>query len=454
MLTKKIVFLFTLLFALTGYAQKNFTVSADKVKAGDIITFTYVPAGAIANTLNTVEGVVYTMGSKGLSVEDIVLKNEGGKYTGSVKTDTSNTFLFFGFSANKAFDNNFNEGYWVQLYDGDKIKKGSNQALAQFYQFNGTRVGLDPDPAKAIQSLENEFAQYPENRKLLLTTYYSLLSSVKKEQAPALIQKEIEAVLKQGLKEESDYSVVQGLYTIAKLPQQAAMINSLLKEKFPTGKWTINETIQKFGRETDIAKKQEMLTQITQKINTDPDWKFQQTSLPFYKTQIPQLYINNKDWTGFKTAVDNAGLTPSQQASLYNNAAWEIQKTGENLKLAEEYSRTAINLSKDEWVKPSVDKPATLTKSQWDRNRERTYGMYADTYATVLYKMGEYKKAFPYAKESALTIAKGELPADNNTYALLAEKVLPVKKYKQDLEQFVKTGKATDEIKQVLKNRF
>ncbi len=34
--------------------------------------------------------------------------------------------------------------------------------------------------------------------------------------------------------------------------------------------------------------------------------------------------------------------------------------------------------------------------------------MYADTYAMVLYRIGEYKKALPYAKEAALIIAEGQ----------------------------------------------
>ena len=451
---KKTLGLFAMLFALTGYAQKNFTVNTDKPKAGDVITFTYVPSGGIANTLNTVEGVVYTLGSKGLSADDILLKNEGGKYTGSVKTDTSNNLVFFGFSANKIFDNNFNEGYWLQLYDGDKVKKGSNISLAQFYQYYGTWTGMDANPGRAVQSMEAEFALYPDNRKQYLANYMNLLSSTQKQEAPALIQKEIEAILKQGLKEEADYSRLQSLYTTAKLPQQAALINSLMKEKFPKGKWTIINTLQAYGTEKDVAKKQQMLSDITQKINTDPDWKIYKASLPFYQNQIPQLYVTNKDWAGFKSAVEKSGITGTQLAMLYNNAAWEMQKTSDNLKLAEEFSRKAVTIAKNEWQNPTGEKPLSSTKQQWDRSRRGSYGMYSDTYAMVLYRLGEYKKALPYAREAAITIAEGKSAEENNTYALVAEKALPVKKYKKELEQFVKDGKATADIKDILKRAY
>jgi hypothetical protein len=57
-------------------------------------------------------------------------------------------------------------------------------------------------------------------------------------------------------------------------------------------------------------------------------------------------------------------------------------------------------------------------------------------------------------KEAAFTIAEGNDPEQNNTYALLAEKVLPAKQYKKELETFVKSGKSTTEIKDALKRAY
>jgi hypothetical protein len=93
---------------------------------------------------------------------------------------------------------------------------------------------------------------------------------------------------------------------------------------------------------------------------------------------------------------------------LYNNAAWEMQKTSDNLKLAEEFSRQAVTIAKNEWQNPTGEKPLSRTKQLWDRDRRGSYGMYSDTYAMVLYRLGEYKKGLPYAKEAAITIAEGK----------------------------------------------
>ncbi len=450
---KNILFLFLLVPVLTVHAQKNFQITPERAKAGDMLYITYEPAGDIANTLLPVEGAVYLMGSKGQAAEDIILKKEGKKYTASVQTDTSHNFLYFGFTADKKFDNNFNEGYWIQLYDGEKLKKGSYLSLSQFYGYNN--VGVERNTLKALEHMEKEFALYPESKKKNLFGYASLLASEKKEHAAALLQKEIESILKEGLKEEGDYFTLEMLYNTAKLPQQAKFITAAKKEKFPGGKWTAGEMLQKYMAEKNIAEKEQLLNDISAKIASDENWKQFQPSLPFYKGQLANLYRDKKDWEGFKAAVVKSGLTDKNElAGLYNNTAWEMQKTSENLPYAEEMSRFATMHAKAALTKPSNNRPAYLTKKQWDKQREFTYAMYADTYAMIMYRMGQYKKGLAYAKEAALDIHKSNDPEQNNTYALLAEKALPVHKYKKELEQFVKDGKPTGEIKEILKRAY
>jgi thiol-disulfide isomerase/thioredoxin len=68
--------------------------------------------------------------------------------------------------------------------------------------------------------------------------------------------------------------------------------------------------------------------------------------------------------------------------------------------------------------------------------------------------MGEYKKGYPYAKDAALLINKGNSADENNTYALLAEKTLPKKQYVKEIEQFVKDGKSTSEMTAILKRVY
>ena len=455
MLTRKFATVFVLLFAITIHAQKNFTYTPENPKPGDVISIVYETAGDIANTILPVEAVYHQMGNKFQKADDFIFEKKAGKLMGTITTDTAANFIYFSFSADGKFDNNFNEGYFIILNENNQPRKGANANLGVFYQSIASRVGAELNNDKAIEAYKNEFSLYPESRKLYLSGYLRALTQVKKDEASKIFQTEIESVLKTGLKLESDYSLLESLYQQAKLPEQAKFTSTLKKEKYPSGKWVASETIQKFNQETDPENKKELLKNILEKIETDEKWTDYKTRIPYFKSQIASVYSQKKDWSNFKKAIEDANITDKAQlASLYNSAAWEMQKTSDNLILAEEFSRIATNMSKELWKNPIGEKPAYLTQKQWLKNNEYTYAMFADTYAMVMYRMGNYKKGLPYAKEAAILINKGKDPEQNNAYALLAEKSLPKKEYVKTIEQFVKDGKSTGEMTEILKRAY
>jgi len=452
--------LFTLLLslaAITTYSQKNFSYTPENPKAGDVITFTYEPAGDLANTMQKVEAVAYISRPKGQKADELVLTQNGKKYTGSIQTDTSGNLINIAFFVDKKFDNNFNEGYLIVLNDEKgNPKKNAYRNMSQFYQFTGPGVGVEKNNTKALECMEKEFSLYPDTKKIFIASYLRLINTVKKDEAPAIVQKEIELALKQGLKDESDYISLESIYVIAKLPEQAKFITSLKKEKFPNGSWTVNEIMEKYYAETDPVKKKGLLDEIVQKANSDDqNWKAIKENIDYYKLLTVSAYANQKKWDEFKKAVEESSVTDKGRLALfYNNTAWEMQETGENLAYAEEISRMATLYAQGEMKNPTSKKPESMTASQWQKQNEFIYAMYADTYAMVLYRTGSYKKGLPYARDAAITINKENSAGYNNTYALLAEKVLPPKQYKKEIEQFVKDGKSTTEMKDILKRTY
>src|SRR5262245_38892129 len=90
------------LLAITSFAQKNFTWSPEYPKAGDIITITYEAAGVLGGNMKFVDAAYYTKGGKE-ETDDIKLTRNGRKFTGTVQTDTSNSFVCVGFSIDNQF---------------------------------------------------------------------------------------------------------------------------------------------------------------------------------------------------------------------------------------------------------------------------------------------------------------------------------------------------------------
>lgn len=453
---KKYLCLLLAFIAVTTYSQDNFTFTPEKPKPGEFITFTYEPGSDLTGVIALPEAVAYQTGPKNIAT-DIAIKRINRKLTGTVQTDTSASFVYFSFSVDQKFDNNRNKGYWIELYDGDKVRKGSNLQKALFYQFFGSfRSGVEKNNALAMAAYEKEFELYPESKKPNLTNYLNLYASEKKTEVALVTQKEIENILKDGLKDEADYNTLVALYTTAKLSQQAKLITGLKKEKFPNGNWVVADVINKFYAERDPAKKEILLTEITNNVATKSDWKSQEPMLPNLQQALIGAYTAKKDWAGVKKIIDISKITDKNQlASLYNNTAWFMQEdSSADLADAEKLSKMAIDIAATSRKAADTEKPEGMTLKQWRKNAAQSYGMYADTYGMINYKLGNYKKGLPYAAEAALVIAEGKSADENNTYSLLAEKVLPAKKYKAQLEKFVVEGKSTSTIKDILKRAY
>lgn len=236
-------------------AQPNFSFFPLKPQPGDLIKIEYTPAGDIANTRGKVEGLMYRSNTRGRTADDLLLTKIGKKYTATIQTDTSHNFIQLGFYVEDKFDNNFNDGYFIQLYEGEKVKKESNLNLEIFYSFYGRETGIDTNNEKAFAAINDEIALYPEQNKKVAHFYYRLLRIVKPNEAQAQIQEAVEALLKEGLKSEADYDQVVSLYNAAQLREQALFFEGLRNGKFPQGRWVVNDFIMKHLAQNDAAKK-------------------------------------------------------------------------------------------------------------------------------------------------------------------------------------------------------
>ncbi len=136
----------------------------------------------------------------------------------------------------------------------------------------------------------------------------------------------------------------------------------------------------------------------------------------FNKGYTIQLWSKGKVCKG-----SNASLSTYFMNLCTTSGATANQEKGENLDKAEEMSAWATAEAKKEVATPAATKPKNMTTSAWAKQRERTYASYADTYAMVLFKLGNYKNGFTYTREAAITITNGNDASLNDTWALLAE---------------------------------
>lgn len=452
----KRLFLLVAVFAVLQLAaQENFTYTPAQPQPGDEISFTYTQSGNLAGILKMPEAFALVFENKtGNQIVDIPLKREFGKLVGKYKTDTSARTVAFSFVIDQAFDNNNENGFIVQLYRDGKPLKSSYADVAGIYSgFGESFLGMKTDAKKAMQTYESLFKLYPETREDNIVGYLNMLNKDNKEKGSAAIQKEIESTLQKGLKVKEDYTRISNLYALLRLRQQSVFFQKLMIEKYPAkAEFDVNKVYTQFNGAKEIAQKEAILQETQTAVKATKDPASYQSFIDYLQRSIASAYTGKKDWDGFKKFADQIP-EGSAKANLFNSAAWKMQEEDTNIKLAEELSRRALEFGKSEWKNPKGKKNKMERAKDWTERREKDYATYADTYAMILYKMGNYKKALSFAKE-AQAITKGESADHNTTFATIAAKAMKPSLYKPLLESFVKKGQSNEKINEILKTAY
>ena len=435
------------LSAQTSFSALKITPEFPKQKTKLVFEYNKKYSSLIQQPL--IDIVVYQFTDKGLKVSEPLITKKGTVYTGSFIIDSNSTCIAFSFTGGEEKDLNKNIGYVIPVYNKNNTPvEGYYMAAGNLYRGYGEFLfGLPDNAVKSLNYLEDGIAQYPalKTNAIFFGSYLDAISRVKKKDAPPLILQEMQLFESNGNLSDTGYNTLIQWYTKDKRKEKADSLTTAMKITFPNGEWKKMEAANTFYKETDLAKKKEMYQQF---VSANAGSEANKTILDNYKSQMAVAYAKAKDYSSYSEW--SKGLSKQTVAFNNNNIAWDMAQTGENLEQAKKLSYEAISYAKNEMLKPSAKKPDYNSTKQWTQERKSTYAMFGDTYAFILYKLGDYKTAYPIAKEAA-AINKNDAEY-NERWALLAEKVLSAAEAKKILEQLVKDGLATAKVKDALKN--
>lgn len=400
----------------------------------------------------TLDVVVYQFTEKGIKVLEPVITKKGTIYSGSIILDSNTNCIAFGFSSGEEKDMNGSKGYIVPVYNKN------NQPVDGYYVWASTLhngygeylFGLPNDADKGLAVLDEGLKQNPllKNNIGFFSSYLNALSRAKKKEAAPFIAKEMEDFEVKGNLNEAGYNTLIQWYNRDKRKAKADSLTLAMKAAFPEGDWKKNEAGTNFNKEKDLAKKAILFQEYVAKYPTTEANKF---IVENFKSQMALAYGKAKD---FKSYYEWSKELPKGTVARNNNSlAWAMAEADENLEEAKKMAAEATSYTKSEMLNPTEKKPDGSTTKQWEDQRKSSYGMFGDTYAFILYKLGDYKTAYPIAKEAA-TINKFKDAEYNERYAMLAEKAIPTAEAKKLIEQFVKDGVATAKTKEALKNVY
>ena len=455
---KKILLALILLISISAAkAQFKFDalqVTPQQPKAGQTVNFKFDKKLSPLIAEKKVDILIYLFGENGLKIVEPKTLQNGTVYSGSFKLDSNTACIAFGFSANdnKAKDNNAGNGYIVPVLS--KNNKPSTEYYIWAGRLNagyGERLfDMKSDAGKNLAILEEGLRLNPESRDdtRYFATYLNAVSSAKMKEADPIILEQLKIIERKPELKETDYDILTQWYNKLKMKSTADSFAAIMKEKYPNGNWKKSEMASAINKGKDAEGKKAAFEAY---IKAYPPKKEEQSTVNYYRSNVATAYHKEKNYENFKTWVKD--LPMADKAGLYNNLSWDMAKTKENLTYAKLISYEATNWAKKEMTNATEKKPDYNTKKDWDKQRKYTYGMYADTYAFILYNMNDYKNGYQYAKEAA-NITEFKNTEYNERYCQLMVKVTPVALAKKEIEQFVKDGVTTSKTKELLKDLY
>ncbi|MEO5984015.1 MAG: TlpA disulfide reductase family protein [Ferruginibacter sp.] len=451
----KFFFIPLLLMNIATQAQVAFDalkISTTFPRASQNISFNFNQNMSPLKSKKNIEVSVYEFTTKGMIVKEPLLKKTGSTYSGTVMIDSNANVIAFAVNSGDAKDNNSGQGYIVPVYHrNNEPVKGYYASAGELYAGYGSYLfGMAIELEKCIDLLELGMKKYPDlaSEVNFYKFYFGAILEAKKPGAQSITLEKLKEIESKPQLNETEYNTMARWYGRYKMKVKADSLTAVKKEKFPNGNWVNEELTDKFNKEKDAQKKAVIYESY---IANSTKEKIDESNVNYMKSQVAYAYYKEKNNTLFAKWISE--LPMAQKASLYNDISWNMVEKGENLPMVKKMSEEAVLWAKQQINKPTDTKPASITVKQWEEQRKEVYSMYSDTYALILYKMGEYKKGLPYAREAA-TIRKLKDPGRNERYALLLEKTAPASEAKKIIEDMVKLGNASSKTKEILKSLY
>ena len=455
---KKVLLAISLLFSITAAkAQVKFEalqITPQMPKAGQTVSFKYNTQLSPLIDEKKVDVVVYVFGKKGPVVMEPKMTKAGTTYSGTIKLDTAANCIAFSFSAREAKekDNNAGKGYIIPVYTKNNIPvmEYFSSAASLYSGYGEYLFGMNQDADKNLAILEEQFKLYPDskNNANYISNYLFALNTAKKKEAEPFILEQLKMITSNPEIKESDFAVLTQWYTRLKMKNTADSFKVIMKEKFPAGTWVKQELAANINKAKDADAKKAAFEEY---IKAYPPKEEDKQMTDYYRSQVATAYQKAKNYTVFYEWVKS--LPAANKATLYNNASWFMAQDSIDIAEAKKMSYEATSWAKKEMTAPIEKKPENLTKKQWDKQRKSEYAMYGDTYAFILYKTGDYKNGYQYAKDAA-GINEFKNPEYNERYCQLMVKVTPPTIAKKEIEKFVEEGVASSKTKNLLKGLY
>ena len=445
-----LLILFTNTFSI-AQCQSTITAKTNHPRAGIENFYSYRPAKNLAVPTG-IHVVALYLKNQGIQVKTVSAIKDGSNYTFSISIPDSTSMLILSITKPRPLnrfdnsvettnivDNNNGLGFIIPLYskEGTRFSFEKIDKATLFYQFAPHMLKLKRIPKKQLITwYEDAYQKYPQLKNINPFDYHYYLDLLFKERGASVKPQLLEYAEKmQGMKQdEKKWLYAARTYSILGMEQEQSKVEDNIVKAYPTGTkardnfWRNFYSSEKINTSSILTSMNEYISQFNDTTSTSRD--------NFY-IQIISLYLKKKLWDSLP-AYEKLITNKVYLANRYNNSALQLlgKSSDNNLRIAKMLSKMSMDYATDR-----IERLVAEGNNTSEDVRE-SYNSFADTYAQILYKLGQYDSAFYY--QGAIYKQGDQLNEKViERYALYSEQVKGLDYAKQVIEDQLLSGIST-----------
>jgi peroxiredoxin len=349
----------------------------------------------------------------------------------------------------KVVDNNTSSGFifYMRNKKNQQFPERDIQLASLQNGYSSYFIDVKTSNTYLITLYTNAYEKYPElKNEDSYADYISVLYDVKKDLVkPKLISYAHQMENVQG--DETKWLNAVDIYDLLKMNDEKIVLTNKILIEFPNGKLAKKLFWKNFYKNIEGDTGQSILDSMKNYILRFDDTSYK-TKDVFYSAVISKI-LNKKDWNALPE-YEGLMTDKSYLGYTYDNFAWkqsgkEINTPGSELEIAKMLSKKSIQYNDEGKNTGGIDKQ--------DEYMEGARIKYINTYALILYKLGQYDAAFLY--QDTMYKRGNELNvAGIERYAVYAEKVKGAEYARQVLEQQLISGVSSPAMVQQLQSLY
>lgn len=441
--------LITILFisSCSKEVKKNnkFSYVPEKPKPGDEVTVIYKPDSTGLENSAAVDMVIYYYNTNLDQTQQIKMTKTPDGWIGKFTTMDSTKGVLLKFKNDDDIDNNKKLGFFIKIYDSEgNILPGSYAGYATaIYSWGSYYLDMNRNFDSASYYFKKDFDKNPALKNKYMDSYLGVETKLNQDNAASIIIREL-SPFQHEAKTPEDFAVLAGWYKKAEMPLKADAYKKLLEEKYPNSDYVQNEKFEEFYNETNINKKLELLGEF-EKIY--PQSKY---ISDFYDVMAISYFEKNQymKLKDFLTSNVNKPTT----YRFYSISTKMLDKN-QFPDIALDIAKTGVERARVEVNNPTDKKPNYLSEQEWLQERQSLLGENLYACAEALYKLGKPGEAEPLLNE-AMDMTKEKDANINQLFAQVLAANGKTDEATKEIENFIKQGTATPEMKSILKDIY